>query len=44
MNPQFTSPRQVRVVSLGFYNEPLARIAELVAEEGARGTDLVALP
>lgn len=44
MTPQFTSPRPVRVVSLGFYNEPLARIAALVAEEGARGTDLVALP
>ena len=44
MDPQFTSPRQARVVSLSFHDESLARISRLVAEEGIRGADLVALP
>ncbi len=44
MNPQSTTPRQVRVVSLGFHDLPLTRISQMVAEEGARGADLVALP
>ncbi len=44
MAPQFPGPRQVRVTSLSFYDQPLARIASLVEAEGAQGTDLIALP
>jgi predicted amidohydrolase len=37
--------RPVRVVSIGFTDgHPLDEIAELVDQEGARGTDLIALP
>ncbi len=39
-----TNPHKVRIVSLSFYDEPLARISELVEEEGKRGADLIALP
>ncbi|HMN31608.1 MAG TPA: carbon-nitrogen hydrolase family protein, partial [Caldilineaceae bacterium] len=36
--------RPVRMVSLSFYDKPLAQIAELVDREAAQGVDLVALP
>ncbi len=44
MAPQFPGPRQVRVTSLSFHDQPLARIASLVEAEGAQGTDLIVLP
>jgi len=36
--------RQVRVVSISFYNKPVEEIERLVDAEGARGADVIALP
>ena len=36
--------RPVRIVSLCFRNEGLGRIAEIIDEEGAKGTDIIVLP
>jgi predicted amidohydrolase len=36
--------RPVRVVSLSFQGKPLEEIAQLVSQEGAKGTDLICLP
>lgn len=44
MHEQTAGPRKARVTSLSFHDETLARVAGLVDAEGARGTDLIALP
>jgi predicted amidohydrolase len=36
--------RPVRIVSLCFQNESLGKIAEMIDEEGAKGTDIIVLP
>jgi predicted amidohydrolase len=36
--------RPVRVTSLSFHNKPIGEVAALVDAEGARGSDLIALP
>jgi predicted amidohydrolase len=36
--------RPVRIVSLCFQNESLDKIAEMIDEEGAKGTDIIVLP
>jgi predicted amidohydrolase len=37
-------PGQARVVSLGFHQDPWARVVKQVDEEGMRGADLIVLP
>jgi predicted amidohydrolase len=44
MNAADKTGRPVRVVSLCFQNEDLAKIEKIVDEEGAKGTDIIVLP
>ena len=44
LNASEKTGRPVRVVSLCFNNEDLAKIEKIVDEEGAKGTDIIVLP
>jgi predicted amidohydrolase len=44
LNASEKTGRPVRIVSLCFNNEDLAKIEKIVDEEGAKGTDIIVLP